>query len=139
MGNSVHYCGVIERIEGYTFYVKVVQQSACAGCHAKTVCATANGKEQLIEATGNSGAFHVNESVIIEGKDSMETQAVWLAFVIPLILVVSAVLAGTGLHWKESTGALTGLALLFPYYLILYVFRNALKRKFVFTVKKINP
>ncbi|MDR2809336.1 MAG: SoxR reducing system RseC family protein [Tannerellaceae bacterium] len=139
MGNSVNYCGVIERIEGHTIYVKVVQQPTCACCHAKVVCATAGGKEQIIETTDYSGTFHASEPVVLEGRDSMALQAVWLAFVIPLALVVSVVLIGTSLQWEESTGALIGLLLLFPYYTILYIFRNVLKKKFVFIIKKINP
>jgi sigma-E factor negative regulatory protein RseC len=139
MGNSVNYCGVIERIEGHTVYVKVIMQPGCDGCHAKAVCATAGGKEQIIETTDCSGTFHTGEQVILEGKDSMAFQAVWLAFIVPLALVVPAVLTGTALQWEESTGALAGLLLLFPYYAVLYVCRNALKKKFVFIIKKINP
>jgi sigma-E factor negative regulatory protein RseC len=139
MGNSVEYCGVIERIEGHTIYVKVVRQAACAGCQAKVACVTASVKEQIIETTDYSGAFHTNEQVMLEGKDSMELRAVCLAFVVPLALVVSVVLVGAGLRWEESVGALTGLSLLFPYYAILYAFRHVLKKKFVFIIKKINP
>jgi sigma-E factor negative regulatory protein RseC len=103
------------------------------------VCTTANGKEQMIEVTDSTGVFHAREAVLLEGKDSMGILAVFLAFVLPLVLVVATVFTGTGLHWDESSSALAGLFLLFPYYIILYIFRNTLKKKFVFTIKKINP
>ncbi|MDR1918466.1 MAG: SoxR reducing system RseC family protein [Tannerellaceae bacterium] len=140
MEDTVGHCGIIERIEGNSVYVKIVQQSACAGCQAKVVCATASGKkEQIIEVTDYSGTFHANESVILKGTERMELQAVGLAFILPLALLVGAIVLGAAMQWQESASALAGLLLLLPYYLILYFFRSALKKKFVFTIKKINP
>ncbi|MDR2388404.1 MAG: SoxR reducing system RseC family protein [Tannerellaceae bacterium] len=135
----MNHCGVIQRIEGHTIYVSSARQPACSGCRAKSVCITAHGKEQIIEVTDSSGTFHTNEPVLLEGKDSMEHQAVLLAFLIPLALVAATVFIGTSLQWDEGFSALAGLLLLFPYYIILYFFRDAWKKKFVFTIKKINP
>jgi sigma-E factor negative regulatory protein RseC len=138
MGEAVNHQGVIERIEGPTIYVKVARQSACTGCHAKSMCMVADGKEQIIEVIDYSGAFHVNEVVMLSGETSMGLQAVGLAFVIPLVLVVAVIILGTNIQWKESTSALAGLLLLFPYYIILYFLRGTLKKKFIFSIKKIN-
>ena len=47
-------------------------------------------KDKIIEVPDRSGRFHVNEVVIICGQNSMGLQAVLLAFVIPLVIVVGA-------------------------------------------------
>lgn len=138
MEETVNHQGVIERIEGHNVYVRIARQPVCIGCRAKSICTAADGKELLIEVIDHSGAFHINESVILSGEDSMGLQAVLLAFVIPLALVVAVIILGANMQWKESTSALTGLFLLFPYYIILYFLRDALKKKFIFTIKKIN-
>jgi sigma-E factor negative regulatory protein RseC len=138
MEEAVNHQGVIERIEGHNIYVKIARQSACTGCRAKSMCMAADGKELLIEVVDYSGAFRVNESVILSGEASMGLQAVLLAFVIPLALVVAVIILGANIQWEESTSALIGLLLLFPYYIILYFLRDALKKKFIFTIKKIN-
>ena len=65
-------------------------------------------------------------------------QAVLLAFVLPLILVFATIAIGTSMQWKETTSGLTGLFLLVPYYCLLYLSRDLLKKKFVFTLKKLN-
>jgi sigma-E factor negative regulatory protein RseC len=139
MENTVAHRGVVEQIEEHTIYVRIARQPACAGCQAKSVCTTANGKEQMIEVTDYTDLFHVHETVLLEGKNSMEHQAVLLAFLIPLALVAATVFIGTSLQWGEGFSALAGLLLLFPYYIILYFFRDTWKKKFVFTIKKINP
>ena len=60
------------------------------------------------------------------------------AFVFPLIIVFAAIVTGTSMQWEETTSGLTGLLLLVPYYCILYFLRDQLKRRFIFTLKKLN-
>jgi sigma-E factor negative regulatory protein RseC len=139
MGDIVDYCGIVERVEGNRVYVKVVQQPACAGCRAQSACMATGGSAPLIEVTAPPGAFRPNESVRLEGSRSMGLQAVLSAFVVPLLLVTGAVIAGTVVGWDEGVSALAGLFLLFPYYVILYFLRPVLKKRFVFSIKKINP
>lgn len=136
MGDTISHNGVIERIEGNTVYVKIIQQSACAGCHAKSMCMAADSKEKIVEVTDRSGLFRVDEPVLVCGQALMGLRAVLLAFVLPLCFVVAVIVAGSVAGWKDSVSALAGLAVLVPYYLILYFFRDKLKNIFIFTIEK---
>lgn len=138
MSESINHNGRIEKIEGDTVFVRIIQQSACSGCHAQGMCSASEQKVKIIEVNDNSGKYRVNEEVMLCGRSSLGLQAVLLAFVIPIILVVAAIVAGTYLQWNETTSGLTGLLLLVPYYCILYLLREKLKRKFIFTLKKLN-
>lgn len=138
MSESIQHTGIIQEIRGNLIFIKIVQQSACAGCHAKTMCAASESKERLIEITDNTGTFHVNETVELYGKNSLGLQAVFLAFVIPVIIVLAVVAIGTSCQWNETACGIAGISLLIPYYGILYLLRNKLKKKFVFTLKKLN-
>ena len=139
MSESINHNGRIEKIEGDTIFVRIIQQSACSGCHAKGMCSASDQKEKVIEVNDpNSDRFHINEEVTLCGQRWLGLQAVLLAFVLPLIIVVAAIVAGNYLQWDETTSGLTGLLLLVPYYCILYFLREKLKRKFIFTLKKLN-
>lgn len=138
MSESINHNGRIEKIEGDTVFVRIIQQSACSGCHAQGMCSASEQKVKIIEVNDNSGKYRVNEEVMLCGRSSLGLQAVLLAFVIPIILVVAAIVAGTYMQWNETTSGLTGLLLLVPYYCILYLLREKLKRKFIFTLKKLN-
>ena len=139
MSESINHNGRIEKIEGDTIFVRIIQQSACSGCHAKGMSSASDQKEKIIEVNDpNAGRFHVNEEVTLSGQSSLGLQAVLLAFILPLIIVVAAIVAGNYLQWNETTSGLTGLLLLVPYYCILYFLREKLKRKFIFTLKKLN-
>lgn len=138
MSESINHNGIIEKIDKGMVYVKIIQHSACSGCHARSMCTASESKEKIIEIPDNSGTFHVNEEVLICGQSSLGLQAVFIAFVIPLVLVLAAVATGNGLHWEETLSGLAGLLLLIAYYCILYALREKLKRRFVFTLKKLN-
>lgn len=138
MSKSIHHNGVIEKIDGGTIYVRIIQQSACSGCHAQSMCAASESKVKIIEVPDNSGRFHINEEVQLCGQSSLGLLAVLLAFVLPIIIVVAAIATGTNMQWEETTSGLTGLLLLVPYYCILYLLRDKLKRRFIFTLKKHN-
>ena len=138
MSESISHNGIIEKIDGDTVYVRIIQQSACSGCHARSLCTASESKEKIIEVPDYSGQFHVNEEVQICGQSSLGMQAVLLAFIFPLIIVVAAVATGSSMQWKETTSGLAGLLLLVPYYCILYFLRDKLKKRFIFTLKKLN-
>ena len=137
MNKGIQHTGIIEKIEHPRIYVRIVQQSACSECHAKSVCASSDSKTKLIEIEDNSGNFEINEEVLICGQYSTGMYAVWLAFVLPLFLLVTVSVAGTKLSGNEITGGLAGLFILIPYYFIIYLMRDKMKNKFIFTLSKI--
>jgi len=137
MEHTIEHSGVIERIEGHHLFVRVAQQSACSGCRARSLCMPTGGNGQIVEvAASNPELHHLNDPVVISGQQSLGMEAAALAFVIPLLLVVSAIVFATWMHWDESISALVGLLLLLPYYASLYLLRDHLRKKFVFTIKE---
>lgn len=138
MSENISHIGIIEKIEGSTVHVKIVQQSACSECHAQSMCCASESKDKIIDIQDSSGIFQVGEKVMIYGQSSMGMLAVLLAFVIPILIVVTAIALGTSREWDETVTGLSGLLLLVPYYYILYLLRNKLKKRFVFTLKKLN-
>lgn len=138
MGKTIDHTGIIRKIEGNVIFVRIIQESACAGCHAKGLCSASDKKEKTIEIyTEQAAEYQVNEKVIVSAELSLGLKAVLLAFVFPLLIVVTALAAGNSLRWNDSTSGTVGLALLIPYYTILYYFRERIKKKFVFTLKKL--
>lgn len=138
MNNNIHHNGQIERIENNTIYVRIIQESACSGCHAKGMCGAAESKEKIIEIPDRSGQFEPGEVVAICGKTSLGLQAVLLAFVVPVIIVLAALIIGQTFQLDEALAALAGLLFLVPYYCVLYALRKKLKKHFIFTLKKLN-
>lgn len=138
MSERTDHSGIIAKIEGNLVYVRIVQQSACSDCHAKSMCTASDSQEKLIEVYDNSGeSYHVNDPVIVSVQSSLGLQAVLFAFVVPLFIIVLIIAAGTIIQLQEVLSALGGLISLILYYGILYLCRNKLRKKFVFSLKKL--
>ena len=138
MSGTIHHTGIVTRINPEAVFVRITQRSACSGCHAKSMCSASEQKEQIIEIPDHTGQYAVGEEVEVCGQTNLGMEAVVLAFVIPLILVVAGVAGGIYLGCDESVSGLISLLILVPYYGALYLFRDRLKKRFVFTVRKLN-
>ena len=134
----IRHQGVVEGIESHKILVKITQKAACSDCHVKSVCLSSDSKEKIIEVYDDSGKFSINDDVIVSVQTSLGHLAVFLTFIIPLALVVATIFAGIKISSNEGISGLLGLFILVPYYFILYIFRDKLKRKFVFTLSKVE-
>lgn len=136
MSESIYHDGIVEKIDGNSVFVRIIQQSACSGCHAQALCTASEKKDKIIEITDTSGTYRPGEKVRICGRSSLGLQAVFLAFVVPLILIVVALTAGNQWQWGDTASAATCLILLAAYYGLLYLFRDKLGKRFTFTLEK---
>lgn len=138
MQDTIHHTGIIERIDRDKVYVKIMQQSACAGCHAKSMCNASESKDRIIEIEGSFDSFQVNEKVDLQGRSALGYLAILYAFGLPLLLLFVVIIICLEMNRSEVISALAGLIALSVYYSVLYFFKDKLKNKFVFAMKKLN-
>lgn len=138
MRESILHTGIVERVDTNRVIVRITQYSACAGCHAKSACTMSDKKEKQVEIEDASGDYHPGEAVVIIGQDSMGMEAVLWAFAVPVVLMLITVVAGISSGWEETASGALGVLVLIPYYIVLYVLRDKLKKRFVFKLKKLK-
>lgn len=138
MRESILHTGIVERVDTNRVIVRITQYSACAGCHAKSACTMSDKKEKQVEIEDASGDYHPGEAVVIIGQDSMGMEAVLWAFAVPVVLMLIAVVTGISSGWEETASGALGVLVLIPYYIVLYVLRDKLKKRFVFKLKKLK-
>ena len=137
--NTIKHLGIVENIQGSHLSVRIVQTSACAACSVKGHCSSADSKDKIIEIIDTAAAsYQVGENVMVVGETSMGMQAVALAFIIPFVLLIFTLFLFMALIENELYAALLSLAVLVPYYYILWLNKTRLKQKFSFTIKPIN-
>lgn len=134
MADTIKHQGIVESIEGSHVRVRIVQTSACAACSAKGHCTSADTKEKMVDVTeaGADAVYVVGQRVWVVGQLSMGMKAVFLAFVCPFLLLFVSLFVCMDIWHEELTAALCSLALLIPYYYILWLCRDRIKRKFSF-------
>ena len=137
--NTIKHLGIVENIQGSHLSVRIVQTSACAACSVKGHCSSADSKNKIIDIIDTAAAsYQVGENVMVVGETSMGMQAVALAFIIPFVLLIFTLFLFMALIENELYAALLSLAVLVPYYYILWLNKTRLKQKFSFTIKPIN-
>lgn len=137
--NTIKHLGIVENIQGSHLSVRIVQTSACASCSVKGHCSSADSKDKIIDIIDTAAAsYKVGEQVMIIGETSMGMMAVVLAFIIPFVLLIFSLFLLMALLENELYAALLSLAVLVPYYFILWLNRTRLKQQFSFTIKPIN-
>ena len=136
MSNYIEHEGIIvAQMSTEKYMVKIVQQSACATCKAATLCTVAESKEKLIEATATTPNYSIGDQVVVYGRTTLGYKALTLAVIIPLAIALTTLLITSYFISNEAVAGLASLAILVPYYGILWLLRNRIKQIFVFYIK----
>ena len=139
MANTIKHQGIVENINGSHLQVRIIQTSACASCSIKGHCSSADTKEKLVDVTNDSEtAYQPGDRVWVIGELSMGVMAVLLAFVLPFFVLIFSLFIFMAIWNDELSSALCSLALLIPYYYILWLNKSSLGKKFSFSVKPMN-
>jgi sigma-E factor negative regulatory protein RseC len=131
---SIEHDGVVLKSDRNSVAVKITSVSACSGCHADGFCSIADKKDKIIDISGRYNLVP-GEKVTVLMKKSMGYSAVMLGYVIPLILVIVLLMILGSMSLSEFITGFGSLAVLVPYYLILWLFRKRINTNFKFTIK----
>ncbi len=131
--------GVVKEIDNETISVEIVNKSACSSCHAKAMCALGEAKIKIVEVE-NSGfeLYEPGERVNVKLKKSMGYRALWISYVIPLIILMVLLVS---LNSSGLSEILTGISIIAGvglYYTVVWLLRDRLKREFIFIIEKLN-
>ncbi|MBC8594215.1 SoxR reducing system RseC family protein [Oscillospiraceae bacterium N12] len=139
MANTIKHRGIVENISGSHLSVRIIQTSACSSCSVKGHCSSADSKEKLIDIVDPlASSYQVGEPVIVVGETSMGVMAVFLAFVVPFIILILSLFIFMAVLDDELYASIISLGLLIPYYYILWLNKTRLKQKFSFKIKPIK-
>ncbi|MCQ2154758.1 MAG: SoxR reducing system RseC family protein [Bacteroidales bacterium] len=133
---EISHKGRVVSIDKYVTQVEIIQTSACGTCHAKGLCGYSDSKTKVVPVPTNAFAM-LNEGDEVElcMKPSMGAKAVWIAYVIPLLVLMLAVLVSSACHLPELYTGLCAIAAVAVYYMVIFCFRKRLNNDFVFYIK----
>ena len=137
MADIIKHRGIVEKVEGAHVVVRIVQTSACAACSAKGLCNASESKEKQIDVFEAGASYRIGEEVVLCGSTSMGMRAVFLAFGIPMLLLLFALFVTMRVTDGDAlVSSLVALLAIVPYYLVIYYMKDKLNRTFSFTIEK---
>ena len=130
--------GIITGISESHIFVRIIQHSACAGCHAASLCTTTDQKEKIIEVEKCDFPIQIGDKVSVALSASAGYRAIWFTAALPVILIMLSLVINERIGMNELYSGLCTLVVLAVYYTILYFYRNRLKKRFRFFLKPIH-
>ena len=131
--NYIFHRGIVQKTEANSVLITITSQSACSGCHAENACSLSGKELKNIEIPGS---YNVNkgDEVTVQVSQSSGFEAVLMAYVIPLVVLLVSLIVLNLLKMSELMAGLLSLVTLVPYYTILYLFRKRVNNRFNFTL-----
>jgi sigma-E factor negative regulatory protein RseC len=133
---TISHEGIVTKITDDELEIKILAQSACAACHAKSACGMGEQAEKILTVPRpKDKEFSINQKVNVKMAIGQGNKAAILAYLIPIILLLAVLFVCLGLGLNEGLAALLGIVALVPYYILLYLKRDKLKQKFEYNVE----
>lgn len=130
--------GVVAEIESGKITVKVLQASACGKCHAKGACTLGSGEEKYVDIEDyEGGSIKRGDKVTLEMKRSSGNIAVFYGYFLPFLVLLTFLISGSFYIESEGLLAILSIGILIPYYMVLYRYKDKLKRKFNISIKEV--
>jgi sigma-E factor negative regulatory protein RseC len=130
--------GIIEEITGKTIKVRIHPDALCGKCSARGICILSDESGKVIEAEDVSNNVKTGDRVKVIISRSMGNKAVYLGYLIPFILLISSLIVLNAFKLKEWLSGSLSIIIVLSYYIVLYLFRERLKRTFTFTIRKMD-
>lgn len=135
---QIKHSGEVVRIEGDVVYVRMTVNSACSGCHAKSVCGVDESAEKIVEVCDVVATdYSVGEAVEVAlQNNSMGAKAVVVTYVVPFFVLALLLVVASVAGASEGLAALVALGGVVVYYALVYMLRQRIKQTIKFIIIK---
>ena len=136
MKKEIYHDGKIIEITPEFTSVEIISSSACSQCHAKGLCGFSDEESKVVMVpTSPYTERKVGDTVTLALKQTMGLKAVWISYVIPLIILMILVLSLSSVIDNEVWTGLAAIGGVALYYLVIWLLQDKLKNEFVFYIK----
>lgn len=133
--NTVTHPGIVKSIESKRVEIAIMSVAGCASCQIKGSCTVSDVEEkQVWVEMSDTSEYKVGQQVTIEMRQSLGTWAVLLGYVFPFLVLIGGLLVFLAFDLDQGLAGLLALAMLIPYYAILYLLKGWLGTRFQYTL-----
>jgi sigma-E factor negative regulatory protein RseC len=130
--------GVVSGITAENIEVNIISMSACSGCHTKGLCTAFEQEAKIISVPNIGQDVQQGDKVNVMMKISMGMKAALLAYLLPVVVVVAALLLMLETGAGELYAGVISLISLAGYYFVIYLIQDKLKKQFSFFIEKVS-
>ena len=131
------HSGIVSKLNGSSLIISLDDNVHCESCRAKGTCGISDSGSKEVEVPHTNDSFTLNEHVNVVLKKGLGLKAVFWAYIFPFLLMIATLIISSAFLIEWMAGLLS-LLILIPYYLLLYVLRNAFKKTFKISIVKFS-
>lgn len=115
--------------------VQIQPDSACGSCAVRSSCSLIGSSTRVIKITvTNPQNYAIGQQINVMMQQKSGFWAVFYAYVLPLILVLSTLVFGDFFNIDELTIGIFSIIILIPYYFLLWHLQKYFLQKFDFKI-----
>lgn len=134
---QIEHKGIVLSVEEGIVRVAIEVNEACGSCASRKACSMGQSeKREITVYTADASDYTVGEQVEVGAKQTLGVVAVLLCYVAPLMVLVASLATAVALGTSDGIAALVSLSSILIYYAILYLFRNRISKRIIFTINK---
>lgn len=126
--------GIVTATGPHSVTVQIKSVSACASCAAHAKCGFAESKDKELEIPTQQ-RYNIGDHVTVCIDTSSGMRAVWIAYLLPALLIIAVVIALSAAGLPEGLVALAAFGVLALHILVLFILRHKIDRRFQITLK----
>lgn len=134
---EITHPGKILEVTPSQVLVQIEARSACASCHASALCGMSESEQKIVSVPASlKDNFLPGQEVDVVLKASMGHKAVWLAYCIPLVVLLAVMFTALKAGASELAAAGLGLLATAVYYFVIWLVRDRLRTEYNFIIRK---
>lgn len=139
MHTKISHSGIIESVNGKCVKVRILQTSACAACKVASHCNASESKEKIIDVHNvkDTSYLKIGDPVVVSTSREVASRALLYGFGLPFVVLVTVLVLVLQLTKQEGLAAISGIGALIPYYFVIWLFRDIIRRKLEFQLETI--
>lgn len=126
--NYITEPGFVSAVTHQVVTVTLLGSGGCASCH-KSLCVLRDTTNRSVEVPTTAGKLHVGDEVYVRMKPETGYVALMWLYIIPFLVLMTVMIGLLRMQVNEGLAGLFALLALFPYYGILFLLRNYVKRQ----------
>ncbi len=129
------HAGIVTKVADGKVEVQIESVSACASCQAHAHCGFAESKNKTLEIpSADWQQYQAGETVTVRIDESRGLLAVWIAYLMPALLMLAVIVGLSIAGLPEWAVVLAAFATLGLYVVALYYTRHRVENKFTLTI-----
>ncbi|MBQ9878389.1 MAG: SoxR reducing system RseC family protein [Bacteroidales bacterium] len=134
---EISHPGKVLQITPTQVLVQIEARSACASCHASALCGMSESEQKIVSVPASLRDDYLpGQEVDVVLKASMGHKAVWLAYCIPLVVLLAVMFTALKTGASELAAAGLGICATAIYYFVIWLLRDRLRNEYNFIIRK---